>query len=165
MARCSACGDSEFRVHWINCADSPNKAAACVVISVQVKTIILATFLSVLLFDWLGVILFAGTSGHDEFRSFQSGCTSLLLVVTTVRLPQVLLRGYTVHEVAVLFIVVFYLLTAVLLGLFAAAFYTGYRDGDLQVISDARVELTRTLRHLAIEPLPSTGAAAYLSSV
>ncbi|PHJ18043.1 cation channel family protein [Cystoisospora suis] len=98
----------------------------------KVKTIILATFLSVLLFDWLGVILFAGTNGHDEFHSFQSGCTSLLLVVTTVRLPQVLLRGYTVHEVAVLFIVVFYLLTAVLLGLFAAAFYTGYRDGDLQ---------------------------------
>ncbi|KEP63599.1 UNVERIFIED_CONTAM: transporter, cation channel family protein [Hammondia hammondi] len=104
----------------------------------KVRTIILAALLSVLLFDWLGVILFAGTSGHDEFNSFQSGCISLLLVVTTVRLPQVLLRGYTVHEVAVLFIVVFYLLTAVLLGLFAAAFYTAYRDGD---IADSRKQL------------------------
>ncbi|CBZ55081.1 putative cation channel family domain-containing protein [Neospora caninum Liverpool] len=112
----------------------------------KVRTIILAALLSVLLFDWLGVILFAGTSGHDEFHSFQSGCISLLLVVTTVRLPQVLLRGYTVHEVAVLFIVVFYLLTAVLLGLFAAAFYTAYRDGD---IADSRKQLALSARYLS----------------
>lgn len=43
---------------------------------------------------------------------------------------QVLLCGYTVHEAAVLFIVVFYLIAAILLGLFAAAFFSAYREEE-----------------------------------
>ncbi|KAL8447258.1 hypothetical protein Emed_004469 [Eimeria media] len=93
-------------------------------------SIILALLLSVCLFDWLGVILFAGTEGHEQFHSFQRGCVSLLLVVTTVRLPQVLLCGYTVHEAAALFVVAFYLITAILLGLFAAAFFSAFRKQE-----------------------------------
>ncbi|XP_026191999.1 uncharacterized protein LOC113147043 [Cyclospora cayetanensis] len=108
----------------------------------QLWSIILALFLSVALFDWLGVILFAGTGGHEQFHSFQRGCVSLLLVVTTVRLPQVLLCGYTVHEAAVLFVIAFYLITALLLGLFAAAFFSAFRrqeEKDLAELSALRV--------------------------
>ncbi|KAL8272939.1 hypothetical protein Esti_003107 [Eimeria stiedai] len=131
-------------------------------LSLQLGSIILALLLSVCLFDWLGVILFAGTeaiglapashkiSEAQPLKPWMWALSSLGLspcqkldlhaLLTTPACASstwpsislgtdayVLLCGYTVHEAAALFVVAFYLITAILLGLFAAAFFSAFR--------------------------------------
>lgn len=64
---------------------------------------------------------------------------------------QVLLCGYTVHEAAVLFVIAFYLITAVLLGLFAAAFFSAFRRQEAIV---SRHQHLLSLSPLSLSPRP-----------
>ncbi|KAF8821650.1 hypothetical protein IE077_001768, partial [Cardiosporidium cionae] len=94
----------------------------------KVREIFAAILLSILLFDWWGIIFFSGTVGHEQFGSFSRGFLSLLMMISTANFREVILPGYAAHPASSIFFVLFYLIVEILLlGLLTAALYSAYR--------------------------------------
>jgi len=114
----------------------------------RVLNILVSLALCVLLFVWLGLVLFAGTAeGRERFSGWQSALSSMWILYTTANSPDVWIPAYNANRASFFFfaaymLVVLYLLNNVLL----AAVYSAYRERLKR-----KMEETFSYRQLALE--------------
>jgi hypothetical protein len=95
-----------------------------------VAFVIATLFLSIWVFIWMGMVLFARTpEGRKDFFSWADGCASMWILFTTANDPNDWIPAYTSYKISVFFFIIFLVLMLyLLLNLLLANVYQGYKQ-------------------------------------
>mmetsp|Transcript_66876 Transcript_66876/g.105802 ORF Transcript_66876/g.105802 Transcript_66876/m.105802 type:complete len:807 (+) Transcript_66876:95-2515(+) len=97
---------------------------------VSVAFVIATLFLSIWVFVWMGMVLFARTpEGRRDFFNWADGCASMWILFTTANDPNDWIPAYTSYRISVIFFIIFLVLMLyLLLNLLLANVYKAYKE-------------------------------------